>query len=74
MSDKDAAPDNLLQFVRCKCKLTSRNPYGANIRSCCKNGLNCVTACGDCRGDGCKNAQEVISDLEEDHNVLEDDY
>ena len=25
-TDKDVAPENLLKFVRCKCKLTSKNP------------------------------------------------
>ena len=65
-TDKDVAPENLLKFVRCKCKLTSKNPCGTNTCSCCKNGLKCVTACGDCRGYGCNNAQEVIFGLEED--------
>ena len=65
-TDKDVAPKNLLKFVRCKCKLTSRNPCGTNTCSCRKNGLKCVTACGDCRECGCNNAQEVIFGLEED--------
>ena len=60
MTDKDVAPQSLLQFVRCKCKLSSRNPCGNNGCSCRKNGLKCVTACGDCRGDNCKNAEELI--------------
>lgn len=60
MTDRDAAPQSLLQFVRCKCKLSSRNPCGNNGCSCRKNGLKCVTACGDCRGDNCKNAEELI--------------
>jgi len=59
MTDLDAAPENLLQFIRCKCKLTSKNPCGTNICSCRKNGLKCVTACGDCRGEDCKNSEEI---------------
>ena len=69
MTDLDAAPESLLKFVRCKCKLSSKNPCGSNICSCRKNGLKCVTACGDCRGESCKNAEEVIPDLEEDENI-----
>ena len=33
---------------------------------CRKNGLPCVTACGECRGVGCYNA------IEEDRNDVED--
>ena len=48
MTDLEAAPENLLKFMRCKCKLLSRNPCGTNLCSCRKNGLKCVAACGDC--------------------------
>ena len=34
MTDLDAAPERLLKFVRCKCKLTSKNPCGSNACSC----------------------------------------
>ena len=67
MTDLEAAPENLLKFVRCKCKLTSRNPCGTNLCSCHKNGLKCVAACGDCRGEGCNNAVEIILETEEEH-------
>ena len=70
MTDLDPAPESLLKFVRCKCKLSSKNPCGSNICSCRKNGLKCITACGDCRGESCKNAEEVIPDLEEDENIF----
>ena len=60
MTDMAAAPENLLKFVRCKCKLSSRNPCGTNACSCRKNGLKCVTACGDCRGENCSNAEDII--------------
>ena len=69
MTDKAPAPEKLLKFVRCKCKLSSRNPCGSNACTCKKNGMKCVTACGDCRGDGCKNAEDIL--LEE--NALDDD-
>ena len=65
MTDIAAAPETLLQFVRCKCKLSSRNPCGTNICSCQKNGLKCVTACGDCRGENCRNAEDIIFEQDE---------
>ena len=56
-TDKDIAPENLLKFMRCKFKLTSKNLCGTTTCSC-KNGLKCVTACGGCCGGGCNNAQK----------------
>ena len=53
-------------------KLTSRNPCGTNMCSCCKNGLKCVTACGDCQGLNGQNSGN-ITELEEDSLELEDD-
>ncbi len=67
MTDLAAAPECLLKFVRCKCKLTSKSPCGTNLCSCRKNGLKCVTACGDCRGESCKNSEEIILGLEEEN-------
>ena len=66
MTYLNAAPEGLLKFVRCKCKLSSRNPCGNNICSCRKNGLKCVTACGDCHGESCKNVEEIIVDDDDD--------
>ena len=66
MSDINAAPENLLKFVRCKCKLSSKNPCGTSMCSCRKHGLKCVTACEDCRGENCNNAEEIL-DVEEDN-------
>ena len=43
-----AAPDNLLQFIRCKCKSSSKNPCKSNLCSCRKNGLKCVVSCLNC--------------------------
>ena len=59
MTDIVAAPESLLKFVRCKYKLSAKNPCGTNICSCRKNGLKCVTACKDCRGESCQNAEEI---------------
>ena len=46
-------PDFLLNFIRCKCKTTSKNPCGTTHCSC--RGLKCMSACGDCRGELCNN-------------------
>ena len=35
----------------------SHNACGTMIWTCCKNGLKCVPACGDCRGLSCNNLQ-----------------
>ena len=59
-TDKDIAPENLLKFMRCKFKLTSKNLCGTTTCSCCKNGLKCIAACGGCCGGGCNNAQKII--------------
>ena len=64
-TDIAAAPENLRKFVRCKCKLSSRNPCGTNICSCRKNGLKCVIAYGDYREENCKNAEDIIASEEE---------
>ena len=68
MTDLAPAPETLLKFVRCRCKLTSKNPCGSNTCTCRKNGLKCVTACGDCIGESCTNAENIISYSEEQLN------
>ena len=71
MTDLEPAPESLLKFVRCKCKLSTTNPCGSNICSCRKHGLKCVTACGDCRGESCRNAEEpVYNDI--DNSIFSD--
>ena len=55
-TDIEAAPDYLLNVVRCNCKTTSARTCDKNTNcSCQKNGLRCVSACGDCRGVSCCN-------------------
>ena len=56
-TDKEIAPPDLLQIVRCKCKMSSRNPCGTNVCSCRKNGILCMPACGGCHGEDCNNKQ-----------------
>jgi len=69
MTDIEPAPDDLLKYVRCKCKASSRIPCSTNLCSCQKSGLNCVTACRDCRGEECQNAAPVHTEEDE---ILED--
>ena len=57
--DLDAAPEFLLNFIRCNCRLTSKNVCGTQRCSCRKHGLKCVAACGDCRGKECNNMANV---------------
>jgi len=42
ITDLTPAPENLLKFIRGKCKLTSRNMCGTNTFFSRKNGLKCV--------------------------------
>ena len=46
LTDKEAAPAELLEVVRCNCKT------GCSTRqcSCRKNGIDCCTGCDQCRG------------------------
>ena len=47
MTDQAPAPESLLKFVQCKCKLTSKNPCGTNHRyevlRDWKRPMNCTT-------------------------------
>ena len=70
MTDLNPAPENLLNFIRCKCKISSRNPCGTNLCSCRKNGLKCVPACGDCRGETCNNSEDITMDLDDSDEEL----
>ena len=62
MTDLDAAPANVLNYIRCKCRLTGKNPCGTGQCSCRKNGLKCVNACAGCRGETCNNVTIVLVD------------
>ena len=62
MTDMKVAPDNILKFIRCKCKTSTKSPCGTNTCTCKKNGLKCVAACGYCHGDQCNNVEDVIAE------------
>ena len=69
MTDKDAAPENMLNIIRCACK------KGCGVRcSCRKAGLKCASACKSCHGVICNNAcetEEVFHDEDEDNDINE---
>ena len=69
MTDLEPAPKELLNLVCCNCKTTSQNSCGTNL--CRKNGLTCVAACGDCRGESCNNSSVETEDDNEDRNLFE---
>ena len=74
MTDLNPAPEELLKFVRCKCKVTSKSPCTTKLRSCLKHGFTCVTACSGCHGTECRNVNEATPDEEEwedDANLFE---
>ena len=57
-TDNNVAPKSLLKVVRCTCK-SSTNQCGSNRCSCRKNGLRCMSTCGECCGEDCQN-KEVL--------------
>ena len=74
MTDKDAAPENLLKIIRCKYQLSSKNVFGTNLCSCKKSRLRCVAACRGCRGQSCLNVDEPLvedDDEVDDGNIFE---
>jgi len=64
MSDVDAAPEQLLKMIHCKCKAAC-----ATRRCSCRvYGLPCTPACGQCQLDACENPvnQTKSSDIEDE--------
>ena len=72
MTDFPPAPDHLLNVIRCKCKMTAKNPCGTMKCLCRKNGLECMQACGDCRGDACANQETQVVEEEEELDEVMD--
>jgi hypothetical protein len=78
MTDREAAPERLLIFIRCKCKSSKKRLCGGKTCSCVRNGLKCVSACSGCRGQSWENSTgpeeallEEDSDLDFDRNVFD---
>lgn len=72
-SRQPVAPENLLKFIRCKCKSSSKNPCKSNNCTCRKNGLKCVSSCQNCCGPngwGCFNMDD-IDEHQNNFNIYE---
>ena len=50
-TDKDVAPANKLKVINCRWNYLPK----IKLCSCKKNGLKCITACGECHGEDCNN-------------------
>ena len=64
-----SAPEELLTVIQCKCKNSARDECGTNIFSCKRNGLSCVTACGECWGVCCYNSATVEEEQVEENEA-----
>ena len=60
MTDLNAAPDNILCFIRCNCNISKKRPCSTNSCSCKKHGLVCVSACGNCNEIDCENCENEV--------------
>ena len=58
MTDLPVGPEDVLKFVRCKCKAL-KNRCANNQCTCRKHGLKCVDVCGGCHGRDCSNAPDT---------------
>ena len=59
LTDLPAAPENLLSVIRCNCK----TDCSSRRCSCKKHGLDCSSACGECRGVGCSNSPVISQEF-----------
>lgn len=78
-TDIDAAPDDLLNIVRCKCNMETQRPCSTQLCSCLRHGLSCVAACKNCTGELCGNVDSTVdctfNDNEDDSDHSDqDDY
>ena len=60
----EAAPVELLEVVQCNYKMVC----GTRQCTCRKNGLDCTTGCGQCRG-VCTNMTSVDDDDNDDDDI-----
>ncbi len=60
-------PDELLRIIRCNCQ----TDCGSMRCTCKKHNVKCSPACGNCRGSGCMNSDNLACDEENDED--EDD-
>ena len=56
------------------CKSTGKNPCGTKQCSCHKNGLRCLMACNECRGQSCNNTDMTMNlDVDDDDHHHDED-
>ena len=67
----EPGPPELLNVIRCNCKLSTKTPCGAGNCSCRKNGLPCVAACGHCHGNNCTNVPQFNELVDDDDECFE---
>jgi len=61
-TDLPPAPADLMDLVKCKCKVETRRPCMTMLCTCMKHGLPCLPACKHCCGRSCGNAGAAIGD------------
>ena len=70
MTDFNAAPEKVLKFIRCKCKVGGEKQCGANQCSCFKSGLKCVASCAGYYGEICHNQSIIVEQSEVDEDEI----
>lgn len=55
MTTLSPAPSELMNLIKCQCKLESRRPCSSSLCSCVKHGLPCLPSCKNCCGQLCEN-------------------
>ena len=67
-TDLAPAPQELLRVIRCNCK----SDCSSSRCTCKKHGMECSAACGNCRGAGCINSNQIELDEEVSFELSED--
>ena len=68
-TDLPPAPEELLRVIRCNCKTDCTNMRCTSI----KHNVKCSPACGNCRGSGCINSDQLEYDDDDDEEVDNED-
>ena len=71
MTDLDAEPAKVQQFIPCTCQSSGTNPCATKQRSCQKNGLKRLIPSNECHGQSCNNTDMTIDDLNVTFAILE---
>jgi hypothetical protein len=61
-TDLDPTPPELLNIIKCCCKMEKNRSCTSVHCNCVKHGLPCLAACKHCNGEACENTQRVIVD------------